>query len=57
MGGVSVLGGMLQCGWIWDVGPEPRRASLIPRQQNPPGDHLGLSPFRDDPSLSSLPDG
>lgn len=34
-------------------GPEPRRASLIPHQQNPPHDHLGLNPFRDDPPLNS----
>ena len=36
-------------------GPEPRRASLIPHQQNPPCDHLGLNAFRDDPPLNSPP--
>lgn len=36
-------------------GPEPRRASLIPHQQNPPRDHLGLNPFWYDPPLNSPP--
>ena len=54
--GVSILGGMLPYGWVQDVWPWTQEGILDPAStKSSPCDHLGLSPFLDDPPLCSPP--